>query len=85
MWPQKQIDHVRVYPPIGIARVGNEPSEYWVGPEYPQAIPTPAGGYKTNGKVKRMVTFCDCWFFLTYPRGAGSAFLGLEATRRFAK
>ena len=32
-----------IYPPIGIARVGNSPSEYFLGPEVPEPASRPAG------------------------------------------
>jgi hypothetical protein len=43
-----------VYPCIGIARVGNSPDGYFIGPEAPGEIPRPEGGFKDgDGRVKR--------------------------------
>lgn len=43
-----------VYPCIGIARVGNSPDEYYVGPEAPGEVPRPEGGFKdSEGRIKR--------------------------------
>ena len=35
-----------IYPSIGIARVGNSPDEYYVGPEVTHPRPQPAGSYR---------------------------------------
>jgi hypothetical protein len=53
----------RIHPAIGIARVGDSPSEYFVGPEAPgvppslnrpDAPPDPSAGYKDDqGRIKR--------------------------------
>jgi hypothetical protein len=47
----------RIHPSIGIARVGNQegtaPEDYFIGPESPGHHPTPPGGYKRDGKIKR--------------------------------
>jgi len=43
-----------IYPGIGIARVGNSPDEYFIGPEAPGEVPQPEGGYKDSaGRIKR--------------------------------
>jgi len=43
-----------IYPPIGIARVGNSPSEYFLGPEVPEPAARPAGYYRdAAGAIKR--------------------------------
>lgn len=43
-----------IYPCIGVARVGNSESEYFIGPEAPGEVPRPEGGYKDgDGRVKR--------------------------------
>lgn len=45
---------VKIFPPIGIARVGNSPDQYFIGPETPRSRPIPPGGYKDpQGRVKR--------------------------------
>lgn len=44
----------RIHPAIGIARLGNSPDEFFVGPELPYATPAPPGGYKDPaGRLKR--------------------------------
>src|SRR5262245_49768512 len=40
------IDTIKVFPSIGIARLGNSPSEFFIGPELPGDRTPPAGGYK---------------------------------------
>lgn len=48
------VDHVRVYPPIGIARVGSaHPEQAWIGPEYQQLF-NPKQEYKHDGKIRKM-------------------------------
>lgn len=43
-----------IHPGIGIARVGNAPTEYYVGPEAPGQVPAPTGGFKdAAGRIKR--------------------------------
>jgi hypothetical protein len=43
-----------IHPCIGVARVGNSETEYFVGPESPGDVPRPEGGYKDgDGRVKR--------------------------------
>jgi hypothetical protein len=47
------ITTLRIFPSIGIARVGNSP-EFFVGPEIPGVRPIPQGGYKDAAcRVKR--------------------------------
>ncbi|MFF0267464.1 LodA/GoxA family CTQ-dependent oxidase [Kribbella sp. NPDC004536] len=44
----------KVHPAIGIARVGNSPDEFFVGPEHLGERPDPAGGFKdAQCRVKR--------------------------------
>jgi len=49
----------RIHPGIGIARVGNSPDGYFIGPETPcdpRNVTAPPGGYKdAEGRVKRQV------------------------------
>ena len=48
------ITYCRILPGIGIARVGNSPSEFFIGPETPGAASDPPGGFKdAAGRVKR--------------------------------
>lgn len=43
-----------IYPSIGIARVGNSPDEWFIGPETPNPAPLPPGSYRDkNGALKR--------------------------------
>jgi len=52
---------IEIWPPIGIARMGNSTKEglnegYWIGPEVPYHAPIPEGGFKdTDGNIKREV------------------------------
>jgi hypothetical protein len=49
------IHSVAIYPPLGIARVGNS-SEYYLASDIPGLIEKPAGGYKDGGgKIKKQV------------------------------
>ncbi len=44
----------RIHPAIGIARIGNSPEDYFIGPEVPHPVPPPPGGYKdAEGQLKR--------------------------------
>jgi L-Lysine epsilon oxidase N-terminal/L-lysine epsilon oxidase C-terminal domain len=44
----------RIHPAIGIARVGNSPDEYFIGPEVPVPAGRPQGGYRdAQGRLKR--------------------------------
>ena len=54
MSDQNSIVRYAIYPGIGVARVGNSPDEYFIGPEAPGEVPQPEGGYKDSaGRVKR--------------------------------
>ncbi len=45
---------IKIHPAIGIARLGNSPTDFFVGPEFPGFRPSPKGGYKdAQGRVKR--------------------------------
>lgn len=46
-----------IHPGIGIARIGNSPTGYFIGPEVPGRLPDPGGsGYKdAQGRIKRQV------------------------------
>lgn len=49
-----EIVRYAIYPGIGIARVGNSPDEYFIGPEAPGQVPQPEGGFKDDaGRIKR--------------------------------
>jgi hypothetical protein len=44
----------KIHPAIGIARLGNSPTEFFIGPEKPGAHLGPKGGYKdAQGRIKR--------------------------------
>src|SRR5438067_2540588 len=48
------IVYCKIFPPLGIARVGNSPQEYFIGPEAPGIVPDGGGMYKdAEGRVKR--------------------------------
>lgn len=48
------ITSIKIHPAIGIARVGNSPDEFFIGPEKPWERPNPPGGFKDNHcRVKR--------------------------------
>jgi hypothetical protein len=54
----RRIQTVRIYPPIGIARVGNSVDKdgWFYGPEAPGRFDEPTGGFKdAQGAVKRQV------------------------------
>ena len=57
------LHNVEIYPPIGIARVGNSHLEsldhgWFYGPENPGHFDEPKGGFKdVHGAVKRQVKF----------------------------
>lgn len=43
-----------IHPGVGIARVGNSPEEYFIGPEAPGELSRPEGGFKDGaGRIKR--------------------------------
>ncbi|HTP31043.1 MAG TPA: LodA/GoxA family CTQ-dependent oxidase [Candidatus Acidoferrales bacterium] len=45
---------VKIFPPIGVARLGNSPSGYFIGPERPADPDVPSGGFRdANGLIKR--------------------------------
>jgi len=50
----KNIAYCRIHPGLGIARIGNSPDEYFIGPESPGHPPAPVGGFKDDlGRIKR--------------------------------
>jgi hypothetical protein len=45
---------VKIHPAIGVARVGNSPDDFFIGPERLWEVPDPPGGFKdTECRVKR--------------------------------
>jgi len=50
----REIVSVAIHPAFGIARVGNSPDEFFLGPEAPGPHPTPGDGFKdAAGRIKR--------------------------------
>ncbi|MGA2736750.1 MAG: LodA/GoxA family CTQ-dependent oxidase [Bryobacteraceae bacterium] len=48
------IKNVKIFPPIGIARLGNSQAEYFIGPEKPDEVIVPPGGFRdAAGLIKR--------------------------------
>ena len=48
------IEYIKIHPSIGIARIGNSPTEFFIGPEIPGQKDPPLGGYKdSQGRIKR--------------------------------
>ena len=53
MPPRSKIVRAVIYPGIGVARIGDSPDEYFIGPEVAQPT-TPAGGFRdASGALKR--------------------------------
>jgi hypothetical protein len=49
-----RIRHARIHPGIGIARLGNSPQEYFIGPEIPGFYDYPKGGFRDQeNRLKR--------------------------------
>ena len=50
----KRIVRAAIYPPIGIARVGNSRRRYFIGPEVSEPLPKDPGFYRDcDGALKR--------------------------------
>ncbi|WP_159461045.1 LodA/GoxA family CTQ-dependent oxidase [Streptomyces viridosporus] len=48
------ISHCEIHPTVGIARLGDSPDGFFIGPEAPDMPPRPDGGFKdTAGRIKR--------------------------------
>ncbi|WP_321473688.1 LodA/GoxA family CTQ-dependent oxidase [uncultured Paludibaculum sp.] len=47
------IQTIKIFPPIGIARLGNSRDGYFIGPERPDEVVTPAGGFRDGTGLKR--------------------------------
>ncbi|HSH96416.1 MAG TPA: LodA/GoxA family CTQ-dependent oxidase, partial [Roseimicrobium sp.] len=46
--------YCKIFPPIGVARVGNSPEEFFIGPEAPGMVPDAGGTFKDkSGRIKR--------------------------------
>ena len=51
-----QITKIRIHPAIGIARLGNHPTAYFIGPEKPYFVtPPPPDGYKAEDEGTRKI------------------------------
>src|SRR5882762_5329947 len=49
-----KIETIKIHPAIGIARLGNSPTEFFIGPEKPGVHTPPRGGYRdVQGRIKR--------------------------------
>ncbi len=49
-----KIAYCQIYPGVGIARIGNSPTEFFIGPETPGQVVAPVGGFKDKcGRIKR--------------------------------
>src|SRR5712691_1369846 len=49
-----RIETIKIHPAIGIARLGNSPTGFFIGPEKPGMHPRPRTGYKdSHHRVKR--------------------------------
>jgi hypothetical protein len=58
---------VRIHPAIGVARIGNSPTDWFDGPDLPYPTPRPLGFYKdAEGRLKRQAAL-----FRTYGYDAG--------------
>ncbi|MBI3653663.1 MAG: iron-containing redox enzyme family protein [Acidobacteria bacterium] len=52
--PDGKIVACKISPGIGIARLGNSPNAFFIGPEAPGHFPDPLGGFKDDkGRIKR--------------------------------
>ncbi|MGE0044294.1 MAG: LodA/GoxA family CTQ-dependent oxidase [Hyphomonadaceae bacterium] len=50
----RDIVSAAIHPAMGIARIGNSPDGFFIGPEIPGRAPRPEGGYKdAQGRMKR--------------------------------
>lgn len=43
----------RIHPAIGIARVGSDPADFFLGPERPNQLPQGGPRFKTGGRIRR--------------------------------
>jgi hypothetical protein len=50
----ESVAYCKIFPSIGIARVGDSPEEFFIGPEAPLQVDSPPAGYKDSlGRIKR--------------------------------
>jgi hypothetical protein len=68
----KKIAWCQIYPGLGIARLGNSPDDFFIGPETPGQPASPIGGFKdAAGRIKRQAAR-----FRIYAYDAQGAVLG---------
>lgn len=59
----QEIDHLEIYPPIGIARIGNS-KQYFLASDLPGQAPSPKGGFKDKeGKIKKQAALFRIYAF----------------------
>src|SRR5689334_13064462 len=52
--PEVAIAYCRIFPSIGVARLGDSPEDFFIGPEAPGIPPDPQDGFKDiEGRIKR--------------------------------
>ncbi len=52
-----KIKTIKIHPAIGIARLGNSPTTFFIGPEKPGVHRRPNGGYKDKqGRIQTVAT-----------------------------
>ena len=52
---ENEINHIAIYPPVGIARIGNSP-EHFLASDLPGESEVPTKGYKDKkGRIKKEV------------------------------
>ncbi len=78
-----KVHKCKIYPGIGIARVGNSPDEHFIGPEAPRdphKITPPEGSYKdTGGRIKRQAARFRIYAYDEANNNLGELPLGSEA------
>ncbi len=73
------ITSVKVHPAIGVARLGNSPSDFFIGPEQPWSAPDPPDGFKdAQCRVKRQAARFRV--FAYHDDGSVSELTAAEAT-----
>ncbi len=71
----------KIHPAIGIARLGNSPDEFFIGPEKPRELPMPDGGFKDSQlRVKRQAAR-----FRIFAHYEGSSIRRATRLRRFRR
>lgn len=57
--------YCKIFPPIGIARVGDSPDEFFIGPEAPGVVPVMASYKDRQGRIKRQGARFRIYAFLS--------------------